>query len=176
MHSAASNAGSKVLGKYAAVLVAALIVALVLAVLPGCSQPAPQAQEEKKATASDYMVSLNQNASILSEKLADFATAVEAGDVSAMQAKADAAFAVLDDMANLEAPEELSELRDKYNNAANSLRMALEDYLKLYLEIENSPDGNANYSDYAVRIESVQKEYDEGLNLLEEADKMAAEL
>ena len=158
-------------------LAAASILALSLALLTACSQGSPSASEEKPVTAGDYMVSVAKSSQQLSASLADFATAVSDNDITAVQSKADSAYEVLKQMESLEAPDELKQVKGKYDEAVQSLRDALKDYIALYLEVENSPDGvPSDYANYAQQIESVQKAYDQGLNLLEEADKMASEM
>lgn len=155
----------------------AAAIAFALAFLVACTPAQQAADEEKPPTASDYMVSMAKSSTQLSERLSDFAAAVAENDVSAVQAKADAAYEVIDQMDGLEAPDELKEVKDKYNEATKSLKDALKDYTALYLEIQNAPEGAPrDDAAYAQRIEAVQKEYDQGLNHLEEADEMASKL
>lgn len=93
-----------------------------------------------------------------------------------MQAKAEEAYSVLDEMASIEAPESLDDLKAKYSDAATQLKDALSDYISLYTEVFDSGQPSSSESSaYAERVESIQKQYDGALNALEEADKMAAE-
>lgn len=156
---------------------ATALVALCLAFLTACSQPQPASEEERPPTAGEYMTSVAKVSAQLSGSLAEFATAVSDNDVSAVQAKADAAYEVLKQMESLEAPDELKSVKGKYDEATQSLKDAMKDYVALYLEIENAPEGSQyDFTNYAAQIESIQKSYDNGLNLLEEADKMASEM
>lgn len=158
-------------------MAAAALVALCLALLTACSQPQPASDEERPPTAGEYMTSVAKSSNQLSASLSEFATAVSDNDVSAVQAKADAAYEILKQMESLEAPDELKSVKGKYDEASQSLRDAMKDYVALYLEIENAPEGSPyDFSNYAAQIESIQKSYDNGLNLLEEADKMASEM
>lgn len=162
--------------RVAAALIA-IACALSLSLLAGCSQAQQQAPEEKPVTATDYMTAMAKSSTQLSESLAAFSQTVADNDISALQAKADAAYEVLGQMEALEAPDELKSVKGKYDEAIGSLKDSLKDYLALYLEIENAPDGAPyDFSQYAQRIEAIQKSYDQGLNLLEEADKMATEM
>lgn len=171
-----NNATEPKTSKLAATL-AACALALTLALLSGCAQTQPAPTEDAPPTATGYMTSMAKASTQLSESLADFAASVADGDVSGLQAKADAAYEVLGQMEALEAPDDLKPVKGKYDEAIASLKDALKDYLALFLEIENTPEGaQYDYSDYAKRIEAVQKSYDQGLNLLEEADKMATEM
>lgn len=156
---------------------ATALVALCLALLTACSQSQPPSEEEKPLTAGEYMTSVAKISNQLSGNLAEFATAVSDNDVPAVQVKADAAYEVLKQMESLEAPDELKSIKGKYDEATQSLRDAMKDYVALYLEIENAPEGSQyDFTNYAAQIESIQKSYDNGLNLLEEADKMASEM
>lgn len=158
-------------------LVTASLLALAMSFLTACSQGGQSATEEKTVTAGDYMVSVAKSSQQLSSSLKDFAEAISENDITAVQSKADSAYEVLKQMEALEAPDELKSVKGKYDEAVQSLRDALKDYVALYLEVENSPDGvPADYATYVQQIESVQKAYDQGLNLLEEADNMATEM
>lgn len=157
--------------------IVALVMAMSMAMLSGCAASQPAAPEEKPVTAAGYMNSMAKSSKQLSESFADFSGAVAEGDVSALQAKVDSANEVLDQMESLEAPDELKSVKGKYDEAIGTLKGALNDYLAIFLEIENAPEGaQYDFSDYGQRLESVQKAYDQGLNLLEEADKMATEM
>ena len=158
-------------------MAATALVAGCLAFLTACSQPQAATDEEQPPTAGEYMTSVAKASNQLSASLGEFATAVSENDVSAVQAKADAAYEVLKQMEGLEAPDELKSVKGKYDEATQSLRDAMKDYVALYLEIENAPEGSPyDFSNYAAQIEAIQKSYDNGLNLLEEADKMASEM
>lgn len=153
----------------------AAALTLSLAFATGCTQP-QQNPENTGPTASEYMITLNSTAAQLEAALSDFASTVEAGDVSAMQSKADAAYSIIDELNNAEAPEALSDVKSKYSDALSSLKGALGDYIDLYTEIDNAKSGSSfDFSTYKQRLEDIQKQYDDGLNALEEADKMVSE-
>lgn len=123
------------------------------------------------------MTSVAKTSNQLSASLSEFAAAVSENDISAVQPKADAAYDILSQMESLEAPDELKAVKGKYDEATQSLKDAMKDYVALYLEIQNAPEGSSyDFSNYAAQIESIQKAYDNGLNLLEEADKMASDM
>lgn len=158
-------------------IVATVLVAGCLAFLTACSQPQPASNEERPPTASEYMTSVAKMSGQLSGSLSEFATAVSSNDISAVQQRADAAYDILSQMEALEAPDEIKSVKGKYDEASQSLKDALKDYVALYLEIENVPAGSSpDLTNYAAQIESIQKAYDNGLNLLEEADNMASEM
>ena len=121
-------------------MAATALVAGCLAFLTACSQPQAATDEEQPPTAGEYMTSVAKASNQLSASLGEFATAVSENDVSAVQAKADAAYEVLKQMEGLEAPDELKSVKGKYDEATQSLRDAMKDYVALYLEIENAAD------------------------------------
>lgn len=151
---------------------------LFAAFLTSCtSQQIPSDTDEQTVTASEYMVMLNQAADSLRENLNDFAAAVNAGDLSTLQTKADTAFQAMDSLDDLKTPDELTGVRDQYKEAINVLHNSLNEYIAVFTEIENEPDqANIDLGKYAERFENIQKEYDNGMNLLEKADSAAKEL
>lgn len=153
-------------------LIAACAFAVTLFV--GCTTTPSSSEEEAPITASEYMVNLNDCSVRLSDKLQGFAEAVADDKVSAMQTKAEEAYAILDEMSDLEAPEDVNDLKAKYTEASNKMKDALSSYVALYTEVFDS--AQAVPADYAQRIEDVQKQYDAALNALEEADKMSTEM
>lgn len=156
------------------VAVAALALCA-LALCAGCSSQLP-GESESENTASQYMVNLNDRSAELKDKLEEFSAAASEQRISTMQAKAEEAYSVLDEMASIEAPESLDDLKAKYSDAATQLKDALSDYISLYTEVFDSGQPSSSESSaYAERVESIQKQYDGALNALEEADKMAAE-
>lgn len=158
-------------------MVAAMVVAGCLTFLTACTQPETATDEQKQPSAGDYMTSVAKTSTQLSSALSEFAAAISENDLSAIQPKADAAYEVLAQMEALEAPDDLKEVKGKYDEATQSLKDSLKDYVALYLEIQNTPEGNTfDFTNYASQIEAIQKSYDNGLNLLEEADNMATEL
>lgn len=162
--------------KHAATMLLAAIFVLAALTMTACSPNQDAETKDEGATPISYISQVNDSSANLSETLGEFAQAVSAGDVFSMQAKADAAYAIIDEMRNIEAPEELNEVKSKYNDATDKLKGALSDYVALYVELKDAADGKAfDYGAYPSRIENIQKQYDEGLNLLEEADSMAAE-
>lgn len=153
----------------------ACAVALALGAVSGCAQPMTASQEPAPVTPTEYMTSVNAASQELQDKLAEFAAAVTADDLFTMQATSDEARAIIDKMNDLEAPDELAETKAAYNEAIADLEAALTDYIALYSELDDAQAGAPfDYGAYAGRIEQIQKQYDEGLNALEEADENAA--
>ncbi len=163
--------------KVAAKIACAALVALALCSLTACMKPQPTpVDEQQELTPSQYMINVNQVAENLGASLQEFKQAVNDNDISAMQAKADAAFAVLDELDDMEVPDSLNDVKEKYGEAVSILKGALNDYIALYTEISDANEDHPfDYTNYAERLESIQKQYDSGLTTLEEADKLAAE-
>ena len=145
--------------------------------LAGCSSPSSMELENQPVTASQYMVNLNDTTGRLSEKLTEFSQSVGSGKISAMQTKAQEAYAILDEMSALEAPEDVTDIKNAYDDAATQLKGALNDYMALYTEIYDSSETSGfDYSTYSQRIEDIQKQYDGAIGALEDADKKATEM
>ncbi len=162
-----------------AVFASALAAALALALftVTGCAQQT-QSQESNVVTPSDYMVSLNAAADNLKSVFTEFTDAASSDDIFTMQAKIDEASAAIDEMCELEAPEAMDEVKAKYTEALSTLKATLSDYLDLYLELDDAQQGGAafDYSTFSDRLEELQMRYDQGLGLLEDADKLATDL
>lgn len=144
-----------------------------LAALGGCapSSTANQQQNENRT----YMSHVNQVMDDLETNLASFTDAVSRDDVVGMQTQAKNALATLDDLAGIEAPDDLSDVKSGYEEGADKLRGALNDYVALYTEISSATDAQAfDWSTYESRLSAIQESYDEGISKLQEADELAA--
>lgn len=178
MHIDITEQTRKISTKVAPLAIAVAISAAIVLCLPGCdSQTAAIDPENQTLTASEYMVKLNQAADSMHENLAVFAAAVNSGDISTLQAKADAAFQEMDALNDLKTPDEIADVRNQYKEATDALHNALNEYIAIYLDIQNEPEqSKIDSNKYAERFETVQKDYDNGINLLEKADAAAKEL
>lgn len=156
-------------------ILCASVLALAVGTVTGCSQPMGMSQEPDVVTPTEYMASVNAASGDLKDRLGEFAAAVIAGDTFTMESKSYEAQLVIDQMKELEAPEELSEVKAEYEKALADLEGALSDYTALYNELVDAQGGAPfDYGAYAGRIEGIQKQYDAGLTALEEADTKAA--
>ncbi len=169
---------NRVFNKVAAfAVVCAVVLSLFLA---GCTAPQAANQEEDKdqtLTSTQYMAKVNQLVEKLDERLQGFNEAVSREDAITMRTQADNAFAVLDEIAAIEPPEELKDLREQYIKGCDQLKDALNSYVTLYTELSNATQSEPfDYASYPDRIEQIQDQYDEGIKTLEDADKAATEL
>lgn len=169
---------NKLVNKIAVAFIAAISCLVLIGSLSGCSsQQSAMNAEDQTLTPSEYMVKLNQAADTLHENLDAFAVAVSSGDITTLQSKSNNAFQAMDELKELKTPNELAEIRSKYEEAVDALRSALNDYIAMYIEIENSPDmSKIDLQKYSERFTNIQKEYDNGINLLEQADTAAKNL
>lgn len=169
--------------KIAAVAFSLCAFALMLA-LAGCAAPqvdAPAEGEDKPLSSSEYMAQVNQTVEELNERLQSFNDAVSRQDPITMRTQADSAFAVLDQLAAIEAPDDVKDLRDQYVQGCDQLKGALNDYVNLYSEMTaaKAQAESSRYNDpfdasvYADRIAEIQNQYNEGIQTLEDADSSA---
>lgn len=160
-----------IIRRFAAVICALTCCVFAFGCAPGANTEATEAQQANRA----YMSQVNEAMAELDDNLDQFLDAVSRGDVVNMQTQADNAFKVLDKLSAVEAPEELSGVRDKYVEGSGKLREALTDYIALYVEAQNAGD-TYNWSAFDKKVKEIQTLYDAGVGLLEEGDKTAAEL
>ena len=143
----------------------------------GCSMPQNPDAQSTAESSRQYMADVNQMVEKLSTQLDGFQDAVSREDAVTMRTQADNAFQILDEMAALEAPEELADLKKSYTQGADQLKSALNDYIDLYTEITTANASHPfDYSTYQDRLSDIQDKYNEGVQTLEDADKSATEL
>lgn len=147
----------------------ACALALAAGAFVGCSVPSASTDNAQQDNRT-YMSQVNGVMNQLGEKLDSFVDAVSRGDLVNMRTQADNAYTSLDELSALEAPEGLSDVRQQYLDGTAKLREALDGFITLYTEIEG---GSFDQSTYASRISQVQSLYDEGVNLLKQADQTA---
>lgn len=150
--------------------IVACIVALCLGVVVGCSGNSSNLDSSQQANRS-YMSKVNGIMAQLGEDLDSFVDAVSRGDLVNMRTQADNAYRSLDDLSKLEAPESLADVKQKYLDGTAKLREALDGYIDLYTAVES---GSVDEQAYASNLETVQKTYDEGVELLKQGDETAA--
>ena len=148
---------------------------LAAAMLAGCTAPQNSATSEQKAN-REYMSEVNQKVDSLSDKLSDFKDAVSRNDVVNMKTTAANAGKVLDDLAAVEAPDELADIQSNYIEGTKALETALNAYVDLYTEIDSATDANPfDWSTYDARVATIQQQYDQGVAALKAGDEAAAE-
>ena len=120
---------------------------------------------------------VNQVMDDLETSLASFTDAVSRNDVVGMQTQAENALSKLDSLDSIEAPEELSEVQQSYQDGTAQLREALSSYVALYTEISSATESQPfDWSTYDARLAEIQESYDAGIDALEAGDKAAAEV
>lgn len=153
------------------------VVAATLAIgaLAGCT--GQTAGSEQQDVNRQYLSQVNQVMDDLETSLASFTDAVSRNDVVGMQTQAENALSKLDSLDSIEAPEELSEVQQSYQDGTAQLREALSSYVALYTEISSATDAQPfDWSTYDARLAEIQEKYDAGIDALEAGDKAAAEV
>ena len=151
----------------------ALVCAMALScgLLAGCANGAANSATAEQQASRSYMSQVNELMEQLGKGLDSFNDAVSRNDVVNMRTQAENAYKVLDQLADLEAPEALSDVKEKYVDGTKKLRSALDAYITLYTDMQGS---SFDQSTYNSRIAEVQKLYDEGIDLLKQGDEAAA--
>ena len=146
--------------------------ALVLGVgmLIGCTGPSGKADEAQQKNQA-YMSQVNGVMADLGDKLESFVSAVSRGDIVNMRTQADDAYKALDKLSSLEVPENLKDVQQKYVDGTAKLREALDGYIALFTDVQSESFDQSTYAD---RLAKVQSLYDEGVDLLKQADETAA--
>ena len=153
------------------------VVAATLAIgaLAGCT--GQTAGSEQQDVNRQYLSQVNQVMDDLETSLASFTDAVSRNDVVGMQTQAENALSKLDSLDSIEAPEELSEVQQSYQDGTAQLREALSSYVALYTEISSATDAQPfDWSTYDARLAEIQEKYDAGIDALEAGDRAAAEV
>lgn len=148
----------------------ACALALACTALAACTASSPAADDAQQGNRA-YMSQVNSVMGTLGDNLGSFVDAVSRGDVVNMRTQADNAYKTLDSLAAIEAPENLADVKQKYVDGTSKLREALDAYITLYTEIESDSFDQSTYAD---RLAKVQSLYDEGVDLLKQADEAAA--
>lgn len=153
---------------------AAFASALVLAcgLLAGCANQAMNAAASEQQAKRAYMSQVNEIMMQLDDSLGLFVDAVSRADIVNMHTQAENAYQALDKLDALDAPDALIDVQEKYQDGTAKLRQSLDDYIALYTEMSGDTLDMATYDK---RIADIQKLYDEGVALMEEGDKAAAD-
>lgn len=151
----------------------ACVMALVAALAAGCAgSGGTQASKEAQQNRA-YMSQVNETMDQLSVQLESFVDAVSRGDVVNMRTQADNAYKTLDKLAAIEPPDVFTDIQKGYVDGTAKLRQALNDYIALYTDMESESFDQSTFDE---RMANVQAAYDEGVKLLQDTDKKAADL
>ncbi|HAM15968.1 MAG TPA: hypothetical protein DCP91_08965 [Eggerthellaceae bacterium] len=142
-------------------------------VLAGCGPNAGTSATDEQQANRAYMSQVNEAMVQLDDQLDQFVDAVSRGDVVNMRTQADNAYKVLDSLADIEAPEAMKDIRDKYVDGTDKMRKALDAYIDLYAEVSRAGE-SYDWSAYEKRVKEVQDLYDEGVKALKSADETVA--
>jgi len=153
----------------------ACVLALALAALAGCASSASVAATEAQQQNRDSMSQGHLLMTDLESDLSTFVDAVSRDDLVNMRTQADNAYKKIDKLGELEVPEAMEDIHQKYVEGTGKLREALDAYIALYTDIQSATDSNPfDWSTYDKRMASIQALYDEGVETLQAADEIAA--
>ena len=155
------------LGKIIAI--AAFAAALVLA--SGCTAAVQHGQETPAQKHRGFMSQVNSYMDDFGKNMETFSEAVAKNDIVAIKMASEKAFKIQDQINSIDAPDDLSDVKQKYCDGIKKVEEALSDYIKLY---SDSTTPSFDQTTYNERIEAIQKKYNEGADLLKEGDETAA--
>lgn len=147
-------------------IVAVVSSAALCVAMTGCSSLMPSSSAPQNQAVT-YVAQVNQVANALGVDLTTFSAALASGDMDQIRAAVDTVTKDLETLKAIEATGATAEVKEKYDAGCEALLDALNQYLALF-------ESQAPVSDEA--MQAAQQRYIEGVNLLTEADKAAAEL
>ena len=153
----------------------ALCACVVAGMLAACSMgPATSASSKSPEQLNRaYMSQVNESMTKLQDSLGQFTDAVSRGDVVSMRTEADNAYKVLDELAAIEAPNDMADIREQYLKGTTAMREALDAYIQLYTEA-SAAGSSYSWSDHESRVKKVQSLYDDAVKQLKAADEAVA--
>ena len=142
--------------------------------LVGCNgqNAIPTANDMEKAATSAYFAEVNSVVGEFNGALADFPADVKDKNVTDMKDKLEASQKILDKFNAIEAPQNCTDIHKNYGDGLLQMQQALSDYVAVYSSFVNGELGNDVLNQ---RVASIQNSYNNGLDLLNKADKQAAE-
>lgn len=156
------------------ILVGVVCVLTCAFVLVGCNgkNVIPTQSDMEKAATSAYLAEVNSVVSEFKGTLSDFSTDIKEKNVANMKDKLEASQKLIDKFNQIDVPQNCNDVQKAYSDGLLQMQQALSDYISVYSSFVNSELDNSVLNE---RMGSVQKSYDMGLDLLRQADKLAAE-
>lgn len=154
------------------VAVTALVCALCLAALVGCSSTS-NSQTDAQTQNRQYMSSVNSIMETLETNMSAFATAVKDGEVVSLSSQLSSVNKCVEDLNALTVPDAMKDIHSSYVTGATELQTALSSYVDLYEDVAAPESGSYDYSDYESRLADIQSHYDAGIAALQDADSKA---
>ncbi len=147
----------------------ALVCALSISVYACAPNEQAQSQKENRA----YMSQLNTEMDGLKERLTEFDTAVEQGNIITIKTKAGSALKSIEAIEALTPPDSLKNIHKQYVAGCTDLESALTAYVDLYAKVSDQSDESYNREDYPNDIKEIQDLYNKGIQELKDADSAA---
>ena len=156
------------------IIVAICCAALCVFALAGCGQVnnmTNPANAEKAATLT-YFAEVNAVVGEFKTTLGDFSADVKDKNVNNMKDKIDASQKLIDQFNKLDVPKNCEDVHKLYLDGLVQMQQALSNYVQIYDDFQS---GSIDNNVLNQRVADVQSSYNSGLNLLTQADKLAAE-
>lgn len=145
--------------------------------VPGFSPSGNTEKQQEGEQARSFMMKINQLTSQLKDKMALFTEAVTRNDLVSMKTHIQAIDETITQINNLEAPQELADVKSKYSEGCSQLKTALSDFVNLYSDIDTATAKSPfDFGSYASRLAQVQDLYDKAVSALQAADEAATKL
>ena len=131
----------------------------------------PSAAEKDRS----YLAQVNDLLSNMDSDLKSFTDAASRNDLVAVQSNAKKINDTISSINNLDVPDDMKTVHDKYVSGCDSLKQALNNYVSLYCDVINR-GGDINAPEYSQKLSDIQNLYNTGLKVLKEADQALSDL
>lgn len=150
-----------------------VVFAVIAFALCGCNGVGLTSADKDKAQNQAYMTELNTISHDFGNIINDFQADVKNKNVDSMKNKLEASNKLIDEFNKLEVPEACQSVHKTYGDAFLLLQQSLSNYVQIYSDsINNNFDSNVLNQ----RVADAQNSYNQGINLLNQADKMALDI
>ena len=137
--------------------------------LTGCAgmTPSTTGQDIQKTPleqTQDYVTSVDSHASEISKKADEYIEAIGKSDTVAAKLKLEEVLKALDECANVETPDAIKDEGERYKQACNNLKEALN-------SLNDVANGKVAQSDLQTKLQEAQDKYTQAATTLSDADK-----
>lgn len=164
---------SKISLKFIVVISVIFMACICTFVLSSCDSLdlSKSASDMQKASTTSYLAQINSISQDFKNIISDFETDVKNKDIDSMKNKLSEADKLIEDFKSIDAPEPCKDVASAYSDGFMKLQQALSKYVQIYSDINS---GSAT-SDTSQQITEIQNLYNQALEQLRQADKLAAE-
>lgn len=151
------------------IAVSAILIIGACAAFSGCG--ANTVTEINKANDTVYLAQVNSVSKSINGELSNFSQFVKEKDVEAMQNTYNKVQDQVDTLAHSVVPENMADAHNSYISAFTQLQASLKDYIQIYSDMKS---GAQTHDVLTQRIATVQTEYNQGINMMQDAEKKAS--